>query len=106
MYSRALASSAEPAGRGPISTCLRTCSKARSPSKATAVGGVGDCGVGETVVVVGVPPVSLFCFDPPGQAIKVKGRKIESINVQVVRDLDRRLFMSNFFIYPEVEPFE
>src|SRR6267143_3965419 len=36
MYARSLSSSAEPAGLGPNSTCLRTCSKARSPSKSEA----------------------------------------------------------------------
>src|SRR6266550_7524401 len=33
MYPRAFSNSADPAGRGPNSTCLRTCSNARSPSK-------------------------------------------------------------------------
>src|SRR5438128_9365543 len=32
MYARSFSSSAEPAGLGPNSTCLRTCSNARSPS--------------------------------------------------------------------------
>src|SRR5437867_4245104 len=36
MYTRSFSSSAEPAGLGPNSTCLRTCSKARSPSKSEA----------------------------------------------------------------------
>src|SRR5260370_6821824 len=36
MYARSFSSSAEPAGLGPNSTCLRTCSKARSPSKSEA----------------------------------------------------------------------
>src|SRR5439155_3033060 len=33
MYPRVFSSSGEPGGRGPNSTCLRTCSNARSPSK-------------------------------------------------------------------------
>src|SRR5205807_7295336 len=37
MYPRVFSSSGEPGGRGPNSTCLRTCSKARSPSKSEAV---------------------------------------------------------------------
>src|SRR3989442_4146921 len=36
MYPRVFSSSGEPGGRGPNSTCLRTCSKARSPSKSEA----------------------------------------------------------------------
>src|SRR5881227_855717 len=36
MYPRVFSSSGEPGGRGPNSTCLRTCSKARSPSNSEA----------------------------------------------------------------------
>ena len=41
MYPRVFSSSGEPGGRGPNSTCLRTCSKARSPSKSEAPLGDG-----------------------------------------------------------------
>src|ERR1051325_6934648 len=96
MYSRARASSAEPAGRGPSSTCLRTCSKARAPSKAMFRGlacGLGDAAAGGD----GEPPL-LLRSEPPGQAMKPSGRKMDNINVKVLRDAERRLFISDFFI--------
>src|SRR5258708_11365318 len=59
MYPRVFSSSADPAGRGPNSTCLRTCSKARSPSKADFAGAEdADGGAGPSVgllVLLGQP---------------------------------------------------
>src|SRR5918999_4801559 len=65
MYSRVRASSDEPAGRGPNSTCLRTCSKARAPS----IVSLGEAGVGVAPV-----PVLTFCLGAlPEQAGKRSG---------------------------------
>src|SRR6266853_6674121 len=59
MYSRVFSSSTDPAGRGPNSTCLRTCSKARSPSKADFAGAEeADGGAGPSaglLVLLGQP---------------------------------------------------
>src|SRR6267154_3673211 len=59
MYPRVFSSSADPAGRGPNSTCLRTCSKARSPSKADFAGAEeADGGAGPSaglLVLLGHP---------------------------------------------------
>src|SRR5260221_14082323 len=59
---RVCSSSADPAGRGPNSTCLRTCSKARSPSKADFAGAAG-----------GAEDPSAGLFVLPGQPSRPNG---------------------------------
>lgn len=55
MYSRVLANSADPGGRGPNSSCLRTCVMARSPLKATALGTTSETFAGR-VATPTLPP--------------------------------------------------
>src|SRR5688572_21239024 len=63
MYSLVLANSADPGGRGPISTCLRTWSIARSPLNATAPGtiaAVGDSAGRSETPIRGLGRLSFF----------------------------------------------
>src|ERR1044071_1126193 len=71
MYSRVRASSADPAGRGPNSTCLRTCSKARAPSIFRR--GPAFVCEGEAAGVAPVPTLLFLLESPPGQAVKAMG---------------------------------
>src|ERR687884_38164 len=103
MYSRVLASSADPAGRGPNSTCLRTCSKARAPSIASrgeAAVLVGEAAGGATVF----PVLEVGLESLPGQARKRSGsvsvrRRPKAVRAFFTRDVIGLLLDKGFICY-------